>query len=226
MAARRILYPVCCLLFFGLAVSAQKTAADKVPFVRVRWTAATLHITYQKTKIDCDFLESPPDQSKPEYERFWFREIDEVRTRRLLEKDGKVYLLLDIEGPSVGGGNANCGAGTEKALALFRFDSEGLLDEPRVINYESCFQTIGQGDSPEEHSATPISSKQLFVKVFSFMRQRRADELDPVTVEVSFDPVHPELGLLMKESGEGSKAPTNRPRGGDTAPHPRAGESQ
>lgn len=210
MATLQILYPVWLLVLFGLAASAQKTAIGKVPFVRVRWTAATLHITYEKTKIDHDFRESPPDQSKPEYERFWLSGIDKVRTQRLLEKDGKVYMLLDIEGPSVGGGNSNCGAGTEKALVLFRFDAEGLLEEPRVANYESCFLTIGQGDFAEGPGTTLISSRQPFVQIFSFMRQGRSDALDPVTVEARFDPVHPELGLVIKESGD--KAVTNQPR--------------
>jgi len=175
-------------------------AALKTPFVRVRWSEATLHITFQTARIDHDFRESDPNLSKPEYERFWLAWIDAAHTRRLLEKGGRVYMLLDVEGPSVGGGNANCGAGTEKALGLFVFDSEGLFEEPRVINYESCFQNIGQEDVPgykEEPSSTPMSSRQSFVQAFSL---RREGQPDPITVEVKFDPLHPELGLIVKEN--------------------------
>jgi hypothetical protein len=219
MANQRIL-PVFALLLSSLGVSAQKITPAKVPFVRVRWSATTLHITYQTAKIDHDFSESLPDQSKPEFERFWLHEIHNVRTQRLLEKGGRVYMLLDIEGPSRGpeGASHYCGAGTEKALALFQLDSEGLLDEPQVVNYESCLLTIEPPDASENSGPTPLSSKQPFVKVFTLTRMRGpadprdfAVNRDLVTVETRFDPLRPERGLVTKEKVEHYKSAAAKP---------------
>jgi len=194
--------------------TAQKPGpSPKVPFVRVRWSDTTLHITYQGKIVDHDFRESAPDEDRPEYRRFWPGAIDTVKTQRLFENDGQVFMLLDVRGPSRGpeAAGSYCGAGEEKALVLFHLDSDGLLEEPQVVNYESCLYTIGApDDSSEDASPASSSSKQLVVKMFSFTRMRGpadpkdfAVNRDLVTVEARFDPGHPKLGLLVE--GEGGR---------------------
>lgn len=98
-------------------------------------------------------------------------------------------------------------------MALFRFDSEGLLDEPQVVNYESCLLNIGIDDSLEESAPATLSSNESYVKVFSFTRMRGpadpkdfAVNRDSVTVETRFHPLHPELGLVTKEKVEDYKS--------------------
>jgi hypothetical protein len=210
MRAQWILSLLVLLPFSPVGVLGQ-TASAKVPYVRVRWSGATLHITYQTAKIDHDFSEPAADQSQPEYASLFLFAIDKVRTQRLLEKDGKVYMLLDIEGPSRGpaGANSQCGAGTERALALFRFDSEGLLEEPAVVSYESCFLNIGLEDSSDDSSLTSLNSKEPFVKEFSLFRVSgpAKQDLQRVTVDARFDPLHPEFGLVTKEEVGNYKSP-------------------
>jgi hypothetical protein len=226
MAPLHISYRVVSVLAMVLAssaiVRAQKpNPSPKLPFVRVRWSDTTLHITYQGKKIDHDFRESAPGPDVPEYKRFEPSTIATVKTQRLFEKEGQVFMLLDVRGPSRGpeAAMSYCGAGEEKALVLFHSDSDGLLEEPQVVNYESCLYTIGDPDDSSE-DATPASpgAKQPFVKVLSFTRMRGpadpkdfAVNRDLVTVEARFDPNHPEQGLATQEKVEDYKAAIHSP---------------
>ena len=215
MNIHRIAFLIVVALISPAAGVAQKASSPRVPFVRVRWSDTTLHITYQGKKIDHDFRESEPDQDGPEYRKFQPGGIGRVKTERLLQKNGQVFMLLDVQGSSRGPEAAGgyCGAGEEKALVMFHMDSDGLLEEPQVLTYESCLYTIGSpDDSSNEGSSPALSSRQALVKVFSFTRMRGladpkdfAVNRDMVTVEVQFDPGHPELGLVAKEKAEDYK---------------------
>jgi len=223
MAPLHISYRVVFVLAIVLVCSAVGRAqkpdpSPKLPFVRVRWSDTTLHITYQGKKIDHDFRESAPDPDVPEYKRFEPSTINTVKTQRLLEKGGQVFMLLDLRGPSRGpeAAMSYCGAGEEKALALFHLDSDGLLEEPQVVNYESCLYTIGDPDDSEDATPASPSAREPFAKVLSFTRMRGpadpkdfAVNRDLVTVEARFDPRHPELGLAVKEKVEDYKTATH-----------------
>ena len=204
------------LMHSGLAAAQKPTSSSNVPFVRVRWSDAVLHITYRGKKIDHDFHQSGRNENGPEYKRFWPSAIESVRTQRLLEKDSKVFVLLDVQGRSRGpeAANSYCGAGKEKALVLLQLGSEGFLQQPQAVSYESCLYTIGDlEDSAEDLSPPARSSQEPVVKVFSLTRMRGpadpkdfAANRDMVTVEVKFDPAHAELGLLATEKVEDYKA--------------------
>jgi len=186
-------------------------SSSKVPFVRVRWNETTLHITYLGKQIEHDVSTNG---------NFVGVAIRKVTTQRLFESNGQLFMLLDVEGPSRGPTAAMgyCGAGEEKALVLFRMDADGLLVEPQVVNYESCFRSIESLDDQESEGErkdtkpAPITSHTPVEKGFTYTRLRGpADPKDYaanrewVTVEVTFDPVHPELGLVTKEYVVGHK---------------------
>ena len=219
--AIRDLFPALAFLLLCPASGAAQTGVPqlKVPFVRVRWSGTTLHVTYQAQKIDHDFRDARPNQSKPEYEQFSPYQIESVKTQRLLEKDGTVYMLLDLRGPSRGpeAASSYCGAGTEKALVLLKMDFEGLLEEPQVVNYESCLMTIGTDAEEDDSQSLSPSSTQPIVKVVSFTRM--GGPADPkdfatnrnlVTLEIRFDPARPEAGLATKEKVEDYKTATSK----------------
>lgn len=77
-------------------------------------------------------------------------QLSDIDTAKLLfqkRAGGKLYLLMHIVGPSVGGGNGQCGAGQEEYLVWMVLDSVWNLDDQKLQLIASCFQNIEGGGS-------------------------------------------------------------------------------
>ena len=185
-------------------------AGDK-PFVRVRWKEATVHITYKGKAFEQNFRDASEQRvaGKP-YARLFLADIAALKTMYLGDKNGSVYMLLDITGPSrgPGGGSSFCGAGTESALVLFHFDEEGELEEPSGISYESCISTIdpktGEDDRPhaDDESQKIVTTFVYYRKLkdYDLRKAPPPDATGEVTVQATFDPKQPERGIMTEET--------------------------
>jgi hypothetical protein len=74
-------------------------------------------------------------------------EIDEAKLVFQSRKNGELYLVMDVTGPSVGGGNGPCGAGEEEYLIWLALDSKWHKDDQRLEPIASCFLNIGSTGS-------------------------------------------------------------------------------
>jgi len=184
-------------------------AMAEKPFVRVKWNQATMRITYKDTTTSYTFNQPPSTDENnphPNYQKLFLYEVSKVTTDFLDEKDGVVYMVSDISGPSRGpqAASSMCGAGEEHAKAFFIFNAKGEIKPPSYILYDSCLFSIGE--SNEQEAATDTVHGKL-LKAIEFLRHeepynaRMAEATDRlITVNVYFDPEHPELGLQAVES--------------------------
>ena len=78
-------------------------------------------------------------------------EIEQVKLLFQSQVNGKVYLLMYVEGSSRGGGSGQCGAGQEEYLIWQVLDSNWEQDDYKVELIVSCFVSIeGVGSEPYE----------------------------------------------------------------------------
>src|SRR5215471_4803804 len=126
-----------------LLLAATLTAAER-PLVRVHWSGCAVKIRFEGKTMTHVFCSSGPWNPPVPYKGLYFEPIGQLTTDDLVEKNGVVYLLADLEGNSRGRGAASsfCGAGIEQAKVLFVFDRKGKSQEPILIHYESCLFSI------------------------------------------------------------------------------------
>ena len=75
--------------------------------------------------------------------------IDEVKLLFQSRVEGLLYLLLDVKGPSRGGGNGYCGAGEEQYLIWLVLEPNWEVKDSRVELIASCFvNRESTGDAP------------------------------------------------------------------------------
>jgi hypothetical protein len=188
-----------------LVVGYPAFGTDK-PFVRVRWKEAELRIVYKGKTITYDF--GSPEGLSPEtkYQRLFLAAMDKVTTDYLEQKDGVVYMILDIQGPSRGreAASSQCGAGSEQAKALFVFDQDGEVKAPTFVLYESCLVNI-YADST--HFKSPIDALGMSLAKIQFIRSPQPiDRKNPtrgaqlIVVHAAFDPAHPESGIKTDQA--------------------------
>ena len=177
--------------------------ADK-PLVRARWHGATLDLTYQGKTNSTSFGADAHPGTVP-YRSLLLYAITRARTLYLEEKEGRVYLVMDVSGPSRGpeAASSYCGAGSESALVLFVLDGNGQVRPPEFMRYESCFATI-EADS----DGAPREADGKIVTTFVFFRQlskenvpvvAQGDPTGQITVEATFDEARPEQGIEAAE---------------------------
>jgi hypothetical protein len=124
--------------------------------------------------------------------------IDKVKTDYLVEKDNVVYMILDVEGSSGPQGSiAQCGAGTEAAKILFEFDSQGEVQTPEIVLYNSCYKNL----EPDMDNLTAISTEHR-VAITKFTTYLPGSDDHVITKSVSkwFDPQNPKHGFTTTES--------------------------
>jgi hypothetical protein len=169
------------------------------PFVRMRWKKAELRLDYEGRSFRYAFDSSAAsDDPRAWRQRPLVYAIEKAQTVKLLEKDGVVYLLVRIEGPSRSPQMAMhmCGAGSEEGLALFTFTRDREVKPPAFVLTQSCWSSIMEGDS-SFHSSIEAN----LVGRLSYFAPASADAgaMETIDVHVAFDPEHPEAGLQFAE---------------------------
>jgi hypothetical protein len=179
-------------LLLVLMLTAASFAADK-PFVRVRWKGSEVRITYKNKLMTYDYGDP---QDPPE---LFLYTIDEVKTDFLAKKDGVVYMILDVEGPSRGpeAANSRCGAGMEAAKILFAFDSGGEAQEPEIILYNSCYKNL---ESDMDGLAAISTERRLAVAKFNTSLAGPQYHVVTKSITEWFDPENPKQGFTTTES--------------------------
>jgi hypothetical protein len=131
---------------------APSLAAEK-PFVRVRWKSEQFRITYKTAVMTYDLQAGDEMMTGSVYSKLFMAQINKITTDYLEEKNGVVYMVLNIEGSSRGeeGAMGQCGAGEEKGKGLFVFNETGELKAPVFVVNESCFNTIEPTLSTTNH---------------------------------------------------------------------------
>ncbi|HTK95320.1 MAG TPA: hypothetical protein VL382_06745 [Terriglobales bacterium] len=182
------------LLFAACALGADK------PFVRARWHGATLDLTYQGKTTSTSFGADARAGAVP-YRSLLLYAIGKAKTLYVEEKQERVYLVMDISGPSRGPEAASnyCGAGSESALVLFVLDANGQVRPPEFMRYESCFETI-EADSdgaPREADGKIVTTLVLFRQLSkeNMPVVAQGDPTGQITVQATFDEAHPEQGI-------------------------------
>ncbi len=180
------------MLILFLLLTTASFGSEK-PFVRVRWKGSELRISYKNKLMTYDYGDS---EDAPE---LFLYTIDKVRTAYLVEKDNVVYMILDVEGPSRGpeGAMSQCGAGTEAAKILFAFDSEGEVQSPEIVLYDSCYNNL----EPGVDNLTAISTEHR-VAIAKFNTYLSGPYYHVITKSVTkwFDPQNPKQGFTTTES--------------------------
>ena len=107
-------------------------------------------------------------------------------------------MILDVEGPSRGpeGAMSQCGAGTEVAKILFEFDSQGEVQTPGIVLYNSCYNNL----EPDVDNLTAISTehKLAIAKFKTYLLGYNHVIMKSVTEW--FDPQNPKQGFTTTES--------------------------
>jgi hypothetical protein len=181
-----------------LALLATSSFGAEKPFVRVRWKGNSFHITYKTVVMSYD-LQAPGTGSG--YNELFMAQINKISTDYLQEKNGIVYMILNIEGNSRGEGAATgqCGAGEEKGKGLFVFHEKGELKSPVFVVYASCFNTI-ESDVSNDETPSKIPAGKLLTQ-FEYFRSAQVQQATQlVTVNIYFDEEHPESGITPVET--------------------------
>ena len=114
-------------------------------------------------------------------------EIEQVKLLFRNYVNGKLYLLMYVEGSSTGGGNGQCGAGQEEYLIWQALDSKWAQDDYRVELIASCFVDIG-GAGPE-----PYESRQ------GKLTAEYVDSRDNVANTLTYDSAKPEKAWTIQQ---------------------------
>jgi hypothetical protein len=180
------------MLILLLLLTTASFGSEKL-FVRVCWKGSELRILYKNKLMTYDYGDS---EDAPE---LFLYAIDKVRTDYLVEKDNVVYMILDVEGPSRGpeGAMSQCGAGTEVAKILFEFDSQGEVQTPEIVLYNSCYNNL----EPDVDNLTAISTEhRVAIAKFNTYLPGPYNHLLTKSVTKWFDPQNPKQGFTTTES--------------------------
>ncbi len=186
-------------------------AAEK-PFVRVRWTGEQMRMTYKDKLMVYHFEPGHGLWAPPGYNELSMTMIEKIKTDYLVQKDGVVYMVSDIQGRSRDeeGFMGYCGAGEEKGKGFFVFNENGEVKKPVFIVYTSCFSNIEPELSDETPPAT-IPGGKLLTRFQAFRHPEDSEPAQPrplrkeettqlVTVRVYFDESQPEKGMQIVEN--------------------------
>ena len=187
----------------------QGFAADK-PFVRVRWKGESFRVTYKTAAMTYHLEPGHGLWAPPGYNELSMAQINKITTDYLEEKNGVVYMILNIEGNSRGedGQIGQCGAGEEKGKGLFVFNEKGELKSPEFVVYQSCFSTIDVDISNDEPPAV-LPAGKLLAEFELFRHPALPPGMAPppqdphttqlVTVRAYFNEEYPEIGMTSVE---------------------------
>ena len=114
-------------------------------------------------------------------------EIEQAKLLFQNRVNGKLYLLMYVEGSSTGGGNGQCGAGQEEYLIWQALDSKWAQDDYRVELIASCFVDVGAvGPEPYESRQGQLTAEYF-------------DSRDNVANTLTYDSTKPEKGWTIQK---------------------------
>jgi hypothetical protein len=114
-------------------------------------------------------------------------EIEQVKLLFQNQSNGKLYLLMYVEGSSRGGGSGQCGAGQEEYLIWQVLDSKWEQDDYKVELIASCFVDIASVESePYEIGRGKLNSEYV-------------DSRDNVVNTLTYDSAKPEKAWTIQK---------------------------
>lgn len=163
------------LLISGVAVGFQTSPQPLGARLKLRWNEKTITAYEGKQK---HLIELGKDVNATI--------IGSAKLQSAKEKDGSIYLLLDVTGPSRGRraqAMGYCGAGEESNLIWAKLGSDWKKETSQSFLYESCLESLEMIDAPAWNG--------------SVLEVRSTDYRKNIDQRVTYSLKQPEAGLQI-----------------------------
>ncbi len=166
------------------------SAAPTSAPVEVHAKGTDLSVTFRHHTFHARF-----SGAKAEKQGFAPFDLDVVKLRGFVEKEGSAYVVVEAAGPSRSPKMAahQCGAGTERAFVLFTISPRDELKKTDVVLVESCWHDL----EPTTTDFVPKAGELLATWVT--MKETNSAGSGIFIVWLSFDPAHPEHFVVDEE---------------------------